>query len=136
MGRSREAVPRHAVGHVVLGPRARAFHDGSSPLSPEGTTLAHASGWFVTTAIEDAMVTLREILPRDLNRAVFLSSGSEAVELALKMALAASGRGAVVVTDRGCTAISSFSIRSASAPDASFGDATERVPSGSIHEWP
>jgi 4-aminobutyrate aminotransferase-like enzyme len=65
------------------------------------STFTHAGSRFVTTAIEEAMAQLSEILPPGLNRAVFLSSGSEAVELALKMARAASGRKAVVVAQRG-----------------------------------
>jgi len=65
------------------------------------STLTHTASRFVSTAIEEAMGKLSEILPPGLNRAVFLSSGSEAVELALKMARAATGRKAVVVVERG-----------------------------------
>ena len=65
------------------------------------SALAHVGSSFATREIEEAMGKLREILPAALNRAVFLNTGSEAVELALKMARAATGAEGVIVFDRG-----------------------------------
>ncbi len=42
-----------------------------------------------------------DILPPELDRAVFLNSGSEAVELALKMAMAATGRQKIIAAEKG-----------------------------------
>lgn len=67
----------------------------------QASTLAHVGSSFATREIEEAMGRLREILPAALNRVVFLNTGSEAVELALKMARAATGEEGVVVFQRG-----------------------------------
>jgi 4-aminobutyrate aminotransferase-like enzyme len=56
---------------------------------------------FRTEEIEMAMSELEKILPAELNRAAFLNSGSEAVDLALKMARAATGRSGMVVHESG-----------------------------------
>ena len=56
---------------------------------------------FGTRQVEDGLRQLASIMPPELDRAVFLSSGSEAVELALKMAHAATGRTGVVVAEKG-----------------------------------
>ncbi len=56
---------------------------------------------FDTQQIENCLGELDSILPPELDLAVFLSSGSEAVELALKMAHAATGRTGVVVAEKG-----------------------------------
>jgi len=71
-----------------------------SAVSAHASALAHTPSRFATPAIEAALAKLAEILPPALNRVVFLSSGSEAVELALKMARAASGRQTTVVAER------------------------------------
>jgi 2,2-dialkylglycine decarboxylase (pyruvate) len=63
--------------------------------------LTHVGAAFLTAEIAEALSKLGEILPSDLNRAVFLNTGSEAVELALKMARAATGADGVVAVERG-----------------------------------
>ena len=63
--------------------------------------LPHLGSEFVAPEIEKALAKLEEILPSVLDRAVFLSTGSEAVELALKMACAATGARGVVVVEGG-----------------------------------
>jgi 2,2-dialkylglycine decarboxylase (pyruvate) len=63
--------------------------------------LSHTGAAFITTEINGALRKLAEILPGQLNRTVFLNTGSEAVELALKMARAATGADGMVVTERG-----------------------------------
>ena len=69
-------------GHPRL---ARALRDQAGGLLQAGAS-------FGTPEMDDALRQLASILPPELDRAVFLNSGSEAVELALKMALAATGR--------------------------------------------
>jgi 2,2-dialkylglycine decarboxylase (pyruvate) len=64
-------------------------------------SLVHMGGAFHHAGLERGMAKLAEILPPRLDRAVFLSSGSEAVELALKMARAATGAHEFVVLE-GC----------------------------------
>lgn len=56
---------------------------------------------FGTRQVEEGLRQLASILPPELERAVFLNSGSEAVELALKMAHAATGKTGVVVAEKG-----------------------------------
>lgn len=63
--------------------------------------LPHANKSFLSRELEAALAKLAEILPPELNRAVLLNTGSEAVELALKMAHAATGSAGVVVNDNG-----------------------------------
>ncbi len=63
--------------------------------------LPHANKSFPSRELEAALAKLAEILPPELNRAVLLNTGSEAVELALKMAHAATGSTRVVVNDNG-----------------------------------
>lgn len=62
--------------------------------------LVHSGASFISNEIREALAKLAEILPPGLNRAVFLNTGSEAVELALKMARAATGADGIVVVDR------------------------------------
>jgi len=71
-----------------------AIHDQAS-------RIVHTGSSFITLEITRALSKLQEIIPPQLNRAVFLNSGSEAVELALKMARAATGADVVVVMERG-----------------------------------
>lgn len=63
--------------------------------------ITHTGASFITTEVHDALSKLKEILPPQLNRTVFLNTGSEAVELALKMARAATGADGIVVMERG-----------------------------------
>ena len=70
-------------------------------IQDQASRLTHVGSSFLTAEITEAMLKLQEILPPVLNRAVFLNTGSEAVELALKMARAATGSGGIVVVERG-----------------------------------
>jgi 4-aminobutyrate aminotransferase-like enzyme len=63
--------------------------------------LTHVGTSFPTTEVYEALSKLQEVLPPALNGAVFLNTGSEAVELALKMARAATGADGVVVVEKG-----------------------------------
>ena len=72
--------------------------------------LTHTGAPFITPEIDEALATLAEILSPKLNRAVFLNTGSEAVELALKMARAATGADGVVVTERGYYGATSYAL--------------------------
>ncbi|HUU83805.1 MAG TPA: aspartate aminotransferase family protein [Phycisphaerae bacterium] len=66
----------------------------------QAVRLIHAGPPFLSDETQRAMVKLAGILPPALDRAVFLNTGSEAVELALKMARAATGADAIVVVER------------------------------------
>ncbi len=63
--------------------------------------LTHIGAQFPSGEIDEALSKLAEVLPPVLNRAVFLNTGSEAVELALKIAHAATGAQGVVVIEKG-----------------------------------
>jgi 4-aminobutyrate aminotransferase-like enzyme len=63
--------------------------------------LTHVGASFSTGEVDDALGKLGEVLPAELNRVVLLNTGSEAVELALKMAHAATGAERVAVVKRG-----------------------------------
>jgi 2,2-dialkylglycine decarboxylase (pyruvate) len=63
--------------------------------------LTHVGAQFPTPEVDEALSKLSQILPPTLNHAVLLNTGSEAVELALKMAHAASGAGSVAVVEKG-----------------------------------
>lgn len=71
------------------------------PVKAQITRLINVMSAFRTEEIEMAMSELEKILPAELNRAAFLTSGSEAVDLALKMARAATGRTGTVVNENG-----------------------------------
>lgn len=62
--------------------------------------LVHTGASFLNAEINDALSRLSEILPPELNRATFLNTGSEAVELALKLARATTGADGIVVIER------------------------------------
>jgi 4-aminobutyrate aminotransferase-like enzyme len=62
--------------------------------------LVHVGPSFLTGEVERALGKLSEIVPADLSRAVFLNTGSEAVEFALKIARAVTGGDEVVVLER------------------------------------
>jgi 4-aminobutyrate aminotransferase-like enzyme len=70
-------------------------------VSHQVSKLTHVGSAFFTEEVDLALEKLGEIVPPTLNRAVFLNTGSEAVELALKMARAATGRDEIVVIERG-----------------------------------
>jgi 4-aminobutyrate aminotransferase-like enzyme len=63
--------------------------------------LTHVGAAFPTEEVSKALAMLGQILPSALDRAVLLNTGSEAVELALKMARAATGAEGVVVIGKG-----------------------------------
>ena len=65
------------------------------------TQLAHVGGAFPTHQVREALSKLGEVLPPALSRAVFLNTGSEAVELALKIARAATSADGIVVVEKG-----------------------------------
>jgi 2,2-dialkylglycine decarboxylase (pyruvate) len=63
--------------------------------------LTHVGSAFPTEEVDRGLEKLGEIVPSKLNRGVFLNTGSEAVELALKMARAATGRDQIIVVEKG-----------------------------------
>ena len=63
--------------------------------------LVHAGAPFETTEVSAALAELTGILPAALNRAVLTNTGSESVELALKIARAAAGRDGIAVIGGG-----------------------------------
>ncbi len=69
-------------------------------ISEQVSKLAHVGPQFLTEEVERALNALAEVLPPALTRAVLLNTGSEAVELALKMARAATGAHEVAVVER------------------------------------
>ena len=71
------------------------------PIQSQVSKLTHIGAPFAVEEINAALSKLGEILPPELNRAVFLNTGSEAVELALKMARAATDADGVVVVEKG-----------------------------------
>lgn len=94
--------------------------------------LTHLGAAFVSGEVEEGLAKLAEILPPRLERAVFLSSGSEAVELALKMARAATGADGVAVVQRGYYGATAYALALSEAGRASpclprF-DGIERLP--------
>lgn len=66
----------------------------------QSATLTHSGSSFLSDQIHSALAKLTEILHSALNRVTFLNTGSEAVELALKMARAATKEEGVVVVER------------------------------------
>ncbi len=72
-----------------------------STVQEQVSRLTHIGPAFVTREVENALEQLIGILPPQLNRAVFVNTGSEAVELALKMARAATRRNGIVVNEHG-----------------------------------
>jgi len=65
------------------------------------TKLIHVGAQFSTDEMLTALAKLKDVLPPALNRTVLLNTGSEAVELALKLARAATGADGVAVIERG-----------------------------------
>lgn len=79
-------------------------------IAAQASKLIHVGAPYSTTEISEALSKLQEVLPPVLNRAVFLNTGSEAVELALKMARAATGTDGIVVSDRGYYGATNYSM--------------------------
>ena len=71
------------------------------PMQEQIGRLTNVMSAFRTEEINEAMRQLEQVLPSELNRVSFLNSGSEAVDLALKMARAATGKSGLVVNERG-----------------------------------
>ena len=78
------------------------------PVKSQINRLVNVMSAFRTEEVELALQELEKVLPPTLNRAAFLNSGSEAVDLALKMARAATGRTGVVVNERGYYGATSY----------------------------
>jgi len=94
--------------------------------------IVHTGASFITLEISCALSKLQEILPPPLNRAVFLNTGSEAVELALKMARAATGTNGIVVMERGYYGATTYALALSEA-----GRAAHYLPSlGKVYRLP
>jgi 2,2-dialkylglycine decarboxylase (pyruvate) len=102
--------------------------------------LTHVGAAFFTVEIEAALSKLAEIVPPKLNRAVFLNTGSEAVELAFKMARAATGSDRVAVIQKGFYGATAYTMALSeiglSSPYLPKVDGVYRlpIPSGHAHE--
>jgi len=94
--------------------------------------LTHVGAQFPTEEIGAALSKLRQVLPPVLNRAVFLNTGSEAVELALKMARAATGADGIFVIEKGYYGATNYALALSEA-----GRAAPYLPrSRNIHRLP
>ncbi len=82
--------------------------DLTEPVKNQIDRLVNVMSAFRTEEVELALQEMEKVLPPTLNRAAFLNSGSEAVDLALKMARAATGRTGVVVNERGYYGATSY----------------------------
>jgi 2,2-dialkylglycine decarboxylase (pyruvate) len=103
-----------------------------SAINNQAERLIHTPSAFLSDEIEMALSKLAEILPRELNRAVFLNTGSEAVELALKMARSAKNRDGLVIMERGYYGATSYALSL-----SEIGRGVGYLPSfGSIHRIP
>ena len=69
-------------------------------IKKQADRLIHAGPPMLSEGVEEGLRKLAEILPPALDRTVFLNTGSEAVELGLKMARAATGADEIVVIER------------------------------------
>ncbi|MCW4012072.1 MAG: aspartate aminotransferase family protein [Candidatus Bathyarchaeota archaeon] len=71
------------------------------PMQEQFKRLTNVMSAFSTNEIKEAMNQLGKVLPPELDRISFLNSGSEAVDLALKIARAATDKTGLVVNERG-----------------------------------
>lgn len=71
------------------------------PMQEQFKRLTNVMSAFSTNEIKEAMNQLGKVLHPELDRISFLNSGSEAVDLALKIARAATGKTGLVVNERG-----------------------------------
>ena len=108
---------RHARGWIVEDAEGRRYTDLVSgvwcnvlgaahprwvdAVQRQAAKLVHVGQSFLTDEMRRGLDALGTILPPALNRGVFLNTGSEAVELALKMAFAATGHQGVGVVEWG-----------------------------------
>jgi 2,2-dialkylglycine decarboxylase (pyruvate) len=94
--------------------------------------LTHTGSPFLSVEIHEAQAKLAQILSPTLNRVVFLNTGSEAVELALKMACAAADSQGIAVVERGYYGATGFALALSEA-----GRSADYLPSrGSIFRLP
>ena len=92
-------------------------------INSQSSKIIHVGAMFDCEEIPEAYIKLQEIMPEKLNRVVFLNTGSEAVELALKMAHAATMKEGVIVCEKGYYGATTYSF-SISA----VGQATDYLP--------
>lgn len=93
----------------------------NDPIVEQIRTLTHVLAAFRTKEIDDAMDELSKALPPELSRVAFLSSGSEAVDLALKIACAATGKNGFVVNERGYYGATAYTLSvGVAGPTASY----------------
>jgi 4-aminobutyrate aminotransferase-like enzyme len=106
----------------------------------QAARLTHVGAPFLTEEIDEALAKLQEILPSALDRAVFLNTGSEAVELALKMARAATGADRIVVIEKGYYGATSYALALSevgrAAPYLPHIEGIHRLPAPFCHRCP
>ena len=85
-------------GVNVLG---HAHPDVTAAVARQAATLTSAHQSFGTPARDDFLAALAPLVPAELSRACFANSGSEALEVAMKLARVATGRTRVVAMLRG-----------------------------------
>lgn len=102
------------------------------PVKSQIDRLVNVMSAFRTEEIDLALSELEKALPPTMNRVAFLNSGSDAVDLALKIARSATGRTGVVVNERGYYGATSYAF-SISWPGMS---ATYLPDPGEVHRLP
>ena len=104
----------------------------NAPVIEQIKKLGHVLAAFRTKEIEEAMDELKKVLPEELSRVAFLSSGSEVVDLALKIACAATGKNGLVVNERGYYGATAYTLSVGVA-----GPSAEYLPSpGPLYKLP
>ncbi len=102
--------------------------------------LTHVGAAFASAEVDGALEKLAEILPPELDRVVLLNTGSEAVELALKMARAATGIDAVAVMRRGYYGATAYALALSeaglSAPYLPHPGSVHRIPAPDCRRCP
>ncbi|MHA1911499.1 MAG: class-III pyridoxal-phosphate-dependent aminotransferase [Candidatus Kariarchaeaceae archaeon] len=78
-------------------------------INSQSSKIIHVGAMFDCQEITEAYSKLQEIMPKKLSRVVFLNTGSEAVELALKMAHAATMKEGVIVCEKGYYGATTYS---------------------------
>lgn len=73
----------------------------TAAITEQAGRLTNAHQSFGSPVRDDFLAVLQTLLPSELNRACFVNSGSEAVEVAIKLARVATGRTRVVAMQRG-----------------------------------
>ena len=85
----------------------------------QSSKIIHVGAMFDCEEITEVYTKLQEIMPKELNRVVFLNTGSEAVELALKMAHAATMKEGVIVCEKGYYGATTYSFSISAVGQAS-----------------